>query len=74
MEFTDPPALAPCVNVTHTIDEASPLHGKSKEALREEDGAIFVSMSATDERSLQPVYARMIYRGEDVLFDHRFQV
>ncbi len=74
LEYSDPPALAPCVNVSHDITEASPLHSRSLEDLAAEDGAIFVSMSATDERSLQPVFARMIYRSEDIVFNHRFQV
>ena len=29
METDCPPAMAPCFNISHTIDEHSPLHGKS---------------------------------------------
>lgn len=29
METDSPPAMAPCFNISHVIDEHSPLHGKS---------------------------------------------
>jgi hypothetical protein len=42
--------------------------------MRAEAGAIFVSVSATDDSSLQQLFARTVYRTEDIVFDHIFQV
>lgn len=55
MSYDDPPALAPCVNIAHEINEDSPLHGKSLADMAAEEGAIFVSVAATDDISLQVV-------------------
>lgn len=53
MEFNDPPAMSPAVNIAHEITEDSPLFQKSPADIKAEDGAIFVSISATDDSSLQ---------------------
>ncbi|KAK9805679.1 hypothetical protein WJX72_011464 [[Myrmecia] bisecta] len=72
MEFVDPPAMAPCVNIAHQVDEHSPLYGKSAADIKAEEGAVYVSVSATDDNFLQTVYARTVYRFDDIKWNHRF--
>ncbi|EIE23165.1 E set domain-containing protein [Coccomyxa subellipsoidea C-169] len=72
-EVTDPTAIAPSLIIAHEIDEASPLHGLTAEDIRAAEGAIFVSVAATDDNSKQSVIARTIFRPADILWNHRFQ-
>ena len=51
--MTDPTAVAPSLIIAHEIDEASPLHGLTPEDIVAAEGAIFVSVSATDDNSKQ---------------------
>lgn len=52
-EVTDPTAIAPSLIIAHEIDEASPLHNLTAEDIRAAEGAIFVSVAATDDNSKQ---------------------
>lgn len=45
--------MAPSLIIAHEIDEASPLHNVTPEDIVAADGAIFVSVSATDDNSKQ---------------------
>ncbi|CAL8465349.1 g4884 [Coccomyxa elongata] len=72
-EVTDPTAVAPSLIIAHEIDEASPLHNLTSEDIAAAEGAIFVSVSATDDNSKQSVIARTIFRSSDILWNRRFQ-
>ena len=52
-EVVDHTALAPSLVISHEITESSPLHGLSIEDIRAANGAIFVSVAATDDNHLQ---------------------
>ena len=52
-EVVDHTALAPSLVISHEITETSPLHGLSIDDIREANGAIFVSVAATDDNHLQ---------------------
>ncbi|KAK9903246.1 hypothetical protein WJX75_000664 [Coccomyxa subellipsoidea] len=71
-EVTDPTAIAPSLIIAHEIDEVSPLHNLTAEDIRAAEGAIFVSVAATDDNSKQAVIARTIFRPADILWNHRF--
>ncbi len=51
--MVDHTALAPSLVISHEISEDSPLHGLTMEDIRAADGAIFVSVAATDDNHLQ---------------------
>ncbi len=51
--MVDHTALAPSLVISHEISEDSPLHGLTIEDIRAADGAIFVSVAATDDNHLQ---------------------
>ena len=51
--MVDHTALAPSLVISHEITESSPLHGLSIEDIRAANGAIFVSVAATDDNHLQ---------------------
>ena len=51
--MVDHTALAPSLVISHEITEDSPLHGLTMEDIRAADGAIFVSVAATDDNHLQ---------------------
>jgi len=55
----DHTALAPSLVISHEITEDSPLHGLSVEDIRAADGAIFVSVAATDDNHLQVTHRPM---------------
>ena len=52
-EVVDHTALAPSLVISHEITEDSPLHGLTIEDIQEANGAIFVSVAATDDNHLQ---------------------
>ena len=53
LDYSDPPAMAPTVNIAHRINETSPLHGLSADDISRDEGGIYISVSATDSSSLQ---------------------
>ncbi|KAK9797007.1 hypothetical protein WJX73_004119 [Symbiochloris irregularis] len=73
LDYADPPAMAPTVNIAHSIDEHSPLFQLTPTDIIDQEGGIYISISATDSNSLQTVYARQIYRAADIRWDHRFK-
>jgi inward rectifier potassium channel len=58
--------------VVHPIDERSPLHGQSLEALQSSDTFIGASMTGVDEIFAQTVYARHRYVAADLRLGHDF--
>ncbi|CAD7701342.1 unnamed protein product [Ostreobium quekettii] len=73
LEFTQPPVMAPCFNLVHRIGEDSPLFGMSYDELLQSGGNIGASIGATDDESLQTLYARKMWRvQEDVRYNQRF--
>jgi inward rectifier potassium channel len=66
------PALARTWNVAHRIDASSPLHGLGPKEIEEQEVELTVSVSGTDETTVQPVLARHRYLTSDILFGARF--
>lgn len=58
--------------IMHRIDERSPLHGITEEALRAGDMGLAITLSGTDETFAAGVHARHSYAHEDILFGRRF--
>ena len=56
----------------HTIDERSPLFGKSTAQLAASRSRILVSVNGHDETMATSVYAGTDYSSDDLAFDHRF--
>lgn len=61
MELSEPPAMAPSINVTCKITPDSPLWGKTYHDLKAEGAAIYVALAATDNQHFQEVFARRFY-------------
>eukprot|EP00803_Ostreobium_quekettii_P008836 evm.model.scf_195.1 EVM.evm.TU.scf_195.1 scf_195:9999-11709(-) len=73
LEFTQPPVMAPCFNLVHRINKDSPLYGMSYDDILQSDGNISASMGATDDQSLQNLYARKMWSvRENLKYDQRF--
>jgi inward rectifier potassium channel len=67
------PLFALTWTVMHRIDEASPLHGASRDSLASSQAEIIVVMSGVDDRYAQRVHARYAYTAEEILWGSRFQ-
>jgi inward rectifier potassium channel len=65
------PALARSWNVMHTMTEKSPLFGATPESCVTDEVEIIVTVSGTDDTSLQPVHGRHRYLAEDILWGAR---
>lgn len=65
------PALTRSWTIMHVIDEESPLHGETPESCAEEEIELLVSVSGTDDTSMQPVYSRQRYTFEDFAWGMR---
>lgn len=57
--------------VMHVIDEKSPLHGATPDSCRDEDLELVVSVTGTDDTSLQPVHGRTRYVRGDIVWGAR---
>lgn len=66
------PLFAFTWTVMHTIDETSPLWGKTAEDLESEDAEVLVLLAGTDDRLGQRVHARHSYLAGDIQFDRKF--
>jgi inward rectifier potassium channel len=64
-------ALARSWNILHAIDQKSPLHGHTPETLTEAEAEVTVTVSGTDDTSLQFVHGRHIYEARDVVWGAR---
>jgi inward rectifier potassium channel len=58
--------------IMHRIDESSPLHGLTAQAIKDGDMRLIVTLSGVDEIFAAGVTARHIYPHEHILFDRRF--
>lgn len=58
-------------NVMHTIDERSPLYGKTPEELAAEEFEFVVSLTGIDDTSYQLVHARRTYEHTEILWGAR---
>jgi hypothetical protein len=61
LEVDEPPAMAPCVNITCRITEDSPLWGKTYWDLEREGAAVYAAIAATDNQHFQEVFVRKFY-------------
>lgn len=59
-------------SVMHPIDESSPLHGATLEALIQMKTSLVVSLSGLDETVAQVIHARHVYAAQDLLWNSRF--
>jgi inward rectifier potassium channel len=65
------PALSRSWTVMHAIDESSPLFGATAASLAACDAELGVSISGTDEITLQSSHARHTYDNADIAWDMR---
>lgn len=65
------PALSRSWSVLHAIDAQSPLHGQTPESLEKMEAELTVTVSGTDETSLQTVYGRRTYEAREVSWGAR---
>jgi len=65
------PVLSRSWVAMHSITETSPLYGLTPEDLKKLEAEFWVSISGTDDTSLQLVHARHRYKHEEVLWAHR---
>jgi inward rectifier potassium channel len=66
------PALALSWTLQHVLDEASPLHGLSKEDFVADDISLVVVVSGYDVVAAQTVHARKSYDHQEIRFGHRY--
>ena len=65
------PLFAYSWTVMHPIDEASPLYGQDRAALRRDRAELIVVLSGLDDRYAQRVHARHAYSADDLVWDKR---
>jgi inward rectifier potassium channel len=66
------PALTRSWNVLHVIDDASPLKGATAESLAKQEVEIIVTLTGTDETSMQTMHARRRYLDREISLDMRY--
>ncbi|HUK65911.1 MAG TPA: ion channel [Anaeromyxobacteraceae bacterium] len=69
---SEQPLFALTWTAVHAIDEDSPLYGLTPSGLKESLSDLVVSLTGVDEGLAQTIYARYVYRAEDVRFAARF--
>lgn len=72
LERSRSPMFALSWQIMHRIDESSPLHGLTAQAIKDGDMRLIVTLSGVDEIFAAGVTARHIYPHEHILFDRRF--
>jgi inward rectifier potassium channel len=58
--------------VMHSIDESSPLYGKTQQDLRDAVATLTVAISGTDDTLNDFVHARQSYAAEHIYFGYHF--
>jgi inward rectifier potassium channel len=58
--------------VVHPMDESSPLHGVTREDLRQSDAEFLILLTAMDETFSQIVHARSSYKQDEVVWGAQF--
>ncbi|MGH7246564.1 MAG: ion channel, partial [Pseudomonadota bacterium] len=66
------PMFALTWTIFHVIDKNSPLYGMSKEDFETTEGALVLNLSGVDDSSSQQLYARQIYSGQDIRWQHHY--
>jgi inward rectifier potassium channel len=66
------PLFALSWTVMHPIDEASPFRHVTPDSLAESRAEIMVVLGGVDESLSQRIYARHIYRADDIVWNARF--
>jgi len=66
------PLFALSWQIMHHIDESSPLHGVTAQAMKDGDMRLAVTLSGTDEIFAAGINARHMYTHENILFERRF--
>lgn len=72
LERTRSPMFALTWQIMHRIDESSPLHGVTAQAIRDGDMRLAVTLSGVDEIFAAGITARHTYAHERILFGQRF--
>jgi inward rectifier potassium channel len=67
------PRFAGSWTLMHHITPESPLHGRSLEQLREEDGEIIVSLIGFDGSTGQSIHAQHSYLDHEIGMNERFE-
>lgn len=65
------PALTRTFIVLHTLDETSPLHGATADQLQAWEAELGVTVTGTDDTTMQPVHGARRYLATDIVFGHR---
>jgi inward rectifier potassium channel len=66
------PVLSYTWSVFHDITEASPLSGADPQSIREEDGALMISVNGRDEDLATNIHAQHIYSEDSLVWGGRF--
>ncbi len=72
LERARSPVFALSWQIMHRIDETSPLHGVTRQAIEDGDMRLSVTLSGVDETFAAGITARHSYVHEDILFERRF--
>ena len=59
--------------IVHPIDEHSPLAGKTREDMEQEQAEILVLLTGVDETYEQTVHARTSYRADEIIWNAKFR-
>jgi inward rectifier potassium channel len=65
------PTLMQSWMLLHRIDASSPLHGLTPEVMKSADAEISLSLTGTDDISLQPIHGRYTWEHFDMAWGHR---
>lgn len=57
----------------HSIDQSSPLYGRSHDDLMRTNATLLVSLSGIDQTVVQAIHARHTYHAVDILWGHQFK-
>jgi inward rectifier potassium channel len=68
----DTPLFTLTFQALHVIDETSPLHGVTPEAVGEEGMRFIVTVTGLDATFATTIHARRIYQAEDIVWNARF--
>ncbi|HKA86387.1 MAG TPA: ion channel [Haliangiales bacterium] len=66
------PALQRSWTVLHVLGPGSPLEGATPESIARDEVELMVTVSGTDDTSLQPVHARRQYEARDIVWGARY--
>ena len=66
------PVFALSWTLFHTIDEASPLYGVTREQLAEGEAALVLTLNGLDDNSVQQLNSRQSYSHDHIRWQHRY--